>query len=75
MTTTAGKDAIALLMADQDALSHLFAEFETTPLVDNKKVFVADISTALSVHAQIEEEIFYPAVKAALNHNLLVLKT
>ncbi|MDZ4290370.1 MAG: hemerythrin domain-containing protein, partial [Hydrogenophaga sp.] len=33
---------------------------------------VAEICTALSVHAQIEEEIFYPAVKAALKDKLLV---
>ena len=33
---------------------------------------MAKICTALSVHVQIEEEIFYPAVKAALKDKLLV---
>jgi hemerythrin superfamily protein len=66
------KDAIALLKADHEAVSHFFAEYEKTRSVPNKKSLVAEICTALSVHAQIEEEIFYPAVKAALKDKLLV---
>lgn len=68
----APKDAIALLKADHEAVSQLFAEYEKTHSVTNKKALVAEICTALSVHAQIEEEIFYPAVKAALKDKLLV---
>ena len=66
------KDAIALLKADHEAVSQLFAEYEKTHSVANKKALVAEICTALSAHAQIEEEIFYPAVKAALKDKLLV---
>lgn len=69
---SAPKDAIALLKADHEAVSQLFAEYEKTRSVANKKALVAEICTALSVHAQIEEEIFYPAVKAALKDKLLV---
>ena len=68
----ASKDAIALLKADHEAVSQLFAEYETTRSVPKKKALVAELCTALSVHAQIEEEIFYPAVKAALKDKLLV---
>jgi hemerythrin-like domain-containing protein len=68
----APKDAIVLLKADHEAVSQLFAEYEKTRSVPNKKALVAEICTALSVHAQIEEEIFYPAVKAALKDKLLV---
>ena len=68
----AAKDAVALLRADHEAVSQLFAEYEKTRSVPNKKALVAKICTALSVHAQIEEEIFYPAVKAALKDKLLV---
>lgn len=68
----AQKDAIAQLKADHEAVSHLFAEYEKTHSVRNKKALVAQICTALSVHAQIEEEIFYPAVKTALKDKLLV---
>ena len=71
-TAPAPKDAIAMLKADHEAVSHLFAEYEKTRSVANKKALVAEICTALSVHAQIEEEIFYPAVKAALKDKLLV---
>mgnify|MGYP001210695704 FL=1 len=69
---SAAQNAIALLKADHDAVSQLFAEYEKTHSVSNKKALVAELCTALSVHAQIEEEIFYPAVKAALKDKLLV---
>ena len=71
-TRSAPTDAIALLKADHEAVSQLFAEYEKTRSVPNKKALVAEICTALSVHAQIEEEIFYPAVKTALKDKLLV---
>ena len=69
---SAPKDAIALLKADHEAVSQLFAEYEKTHSIPSNKALVAEICTALSVHAQIEEEIFYPAVKAALKDKLLV---
>ena len=68
----AAKDAIALLKADHEAVSQLFAEYEKTRSASNKKALVAEICTALSVHAQIEEEVFYPAVKAALKDKVMV---
>ena len=70
--TPASKDAIALLKADHKAVSQLFADYEKIRSALHKKALVAEICTALSVHAQIEEEIFYPAVKAALKDKLLV---
>lgn len=71
-TKPAAKDAIALLKADHQAVSQMFAEYEETRSSAKKKVLIAEICTALTVHAQIEEEIFYPAVKAALKDKLLV---
>lgn len=68
----APKDAVALLKADHEAVSQLFTEYESTRSTANKKALVTQICTALGVHAQIEEEIFYPAVKAALKDKLLV---
>ena len=65
-------DAIALLKADHEAVAQLFSEFEKTRSSSNKKALVAEICSALSVHAQVEEEIFYPAVKAALKDKVLV---
>ena len=71
-TPAAAKDAIALLKADHEAVSQLFAEYEKTRSPINKKALVAEICIALSVHAQIEEEVFYPAVKAALKDKVMV---
>ncbi len=71
-TPAAAKDAIALLKADHTAVSGLFADYEKTNSSSKKKALVAEICTELTVHAQIEEEIFYPAVKTALKDKLLV---
>ncbi|MDT8999484.1 hemerythrin domain-containing protein [Paucibacter sp. APW11] len=71
-TNHGNEDAIGLLKADHEAVSQLFADYEKARSVQSKKSLVAEICTALSVHAQIEEEIFYPAVKAALKDKLLV---
>lgn len=69
---SAGKDAIALLKADHEKVSDLFEDFEKTHSDAKKKSIVAEICTALTVHAQIEEEIFYPEVQAALKDKELV---
>jgi hemerythrin superfamily protein len=66
------KDAIAILKADHEAVSRMFAEYEKSRTSNSKKALVAEICMALSVHAQIEEEIFYPAVKVALKDTELV---
>ncbi|MEP7298263.1 MAG: hemerythrin domain-containing protein [Burkholderiales bacterium] len=66
------KDAIALLKADHKKVSGLFDEFEKTRAASKKKAIVAEICTELTVHTTIEEEIFYPAVKAALKDHELV---
>jgi hemerythrin superfamily protein len=66
------KDAIALLKADHEAVSKLFDVYAKTRSASDKRALVAEICTALSVHAQIEEEIFYPAVKDTLKDKVLV---
>lgn len=71
-TPAAAKDAIALLKADHAAVSGLFADYEKTDSTKKKKALVAELCTELNVHTQIEEEIFYPAIKAALKDKLLV---
>jgi hypothetical protein len=71
-TTPDKEDALALLKADHQAVSGLFDDYEMTRSNAQKKVLTTEICTALSVHAQMEEEIFYPAVKAALKDKLLV---
>lgn len=66
------QEATALLRADHKLVSGLFAEFEKTKSADKKKAIVDQICAELTVHAQVEEEIFYPAVKAALRDKELI---
>jgi hemerythrin-like domain-containing protein len=67
-----GTDAIALLRADHQRVSDLYEQYESTRSAAKKKTLVATICQELSIHAQVEEEIFYPAVKAALKDKELV---
>jgi hemerythrin superfamily protein len=66
------QDATALLRADHKMVSELFADYEKTRSATKKKQLVTQICTELSVHAQVEEEIFYPAVKLALKDKALI---
>ena len=68
----APKDAIALLRADHKVVSDLFEQFEKTRSDARKAAIVAQICKELTVHTEIEEEIFYPAVKAALKDHELI---
>lgn len=64
----APQDAIAMLEADHAAVDLLFDEYETTRSVSNKKALVSEICSSLTVHMQLEEEIFYPAVRSAMDN-------
>jgi hemerythrin superfamily protein len=55
------KDAIALLKADHRQVEEWFSEFEKARDGKRKWTLAKQICTAFKVHAQIEEEIFYPA--------------
>ena len=65
-------DAMALLKADHRRVVGLFEDFEKAGTKARKASIVAEICKELTVHAQIEEEIFYPAVKSALKDHELV---
>jgi len=57
-------DAIKLLKADHKEVSDMVAKYENGRLAKDRKVALAkQICLALTVHAQIEEEIFYPAAR------------
>ena len=68
---TEGQDAFALLTADHKAVKALFKQFETLDQADEtegqKATLVEKICNELRIHAQLEEEIFYPAVRAAID--------
>jgi hemerythrin superfamily protein len=65
------QDAVALLEADHKAVDKLFAQEEKAEHDAKKKQgIVKQIDTALTIHAMIEEEIFYPAIKKARAEHL-----
>jgi hemerythrin superfamily protein len=66
------RDATTLLRADHKLVSSLFDEYEKTRSTSKKQELVSEICNELNVHAQVEEEIFYPAVKEALKDKNLV---
>jgi hemerythrin-like domain-containing protein len=60
--------ALTLLRADHREVQEMFDKFESRHKRMNasqKQALAEEICTALTVHAQIEEEIFYPAVREA----------
>jgi hypothetical protein len=63
-------DAIGLLKADHRKVEALFAKFEKAKDAKTKKALATEICTELSVHATIEEEIFYPACRDAVEEDL-----
>lgn len=62
-------DAIELLTADHKEVQKLFKQFEQMKEDDDsdaKQELVSRICAELTIHAQIEEEIFYPAAREGL---------
>lgn len=76
--TAHAKDAIDLLTADHKTVMQLFEEFrilqENINIADirRKTSLVERICRELTVHAQIEEEIFYPAVRREAGEDQMV---
>jgi hypothetical protein len=62
-------DAIALLKADHRKVEGLFEKFEAAKGSDRKMALAKEICTELMVHCTIEEEIFYPACKEAVEED------
>jgi hemerythrin superfamily protein len=65
------QDAIALLKADHRKVEELFQEFEQASGDGRKRKIALEICLELTVHAQIEEEIFYPACEGKIDEDLL----
>lgn len=71
MADTKPQDAIALLKQDHRTVEELFAKFEKASGEGRKQALAEEICLELSVHAQIEEEIFYPACEGKVDEDLL----
>jgi hypothetical protein len=64
-------DAVALLKADHRKVEDLFAKFEAATGDGRKKALAEQICMELTVHAKIEEDIFYPACEGKVEEDLL----
>ena len=71
MAESKQQDAIALLKQDHRTVEELFAKFEKASGDGRKQKLAEEICLELSVHAQIEEEIFYPACEGKVDEDLL----
>src|SRR3982750_3320664 len=71
MADNKSQDAIALLKQDHRTVEDLFAQFEKASGDGRKQKLAAEICLELSVHATIEEEIFYPACEGKVDEDLL----
>lgn len=72
---TSSADAIALLTEDHKKVQKLFKEFEKLSEEDDdegKQALVELICAELTIHATIEEEIFYPAARQAIEEEELL---
>jgi hemerythrin superfamily protein len=72
MATRAAKDACDLLDADHRNVTKMFKEYEELTssrgrgAAQKKMDLARQICMELTVHAQVEEEIFYPALRGAI---------
>jgi hemerythrin superfamily protein len=71
MAERKNQDAIALLKQDHRAVEQLFEKFEKASGSERKRTIAEQICLELSVHAEIEEEIFYPACEGKVDEDLL----
>ena len=65
-------DAIKLLKDDHREVKAYFKEYESSEDDGEKQALADKICIALTVHAQIEEEIFYPATREAIDDDDLL---
>lgn len=65
-------DAIKLLKEDHKEVKGYFADYEKLEEDAEKQTLATRICLALTAHAQIEEDIFYPAVREAIDDDDLM---
>ena len=62
-------DAIAMLKADHRLVRDLFTQYESAGDYSTKQMIAEQVFTALEVHAQLEENVFYPAYETMTGKN------
>jgi len=63
--------ALALLKKDHDTVKDLFDKFEKAEGRPIKKKIVKQALSELKVHAAVEEELFYPAIRRSVGKDLM----
>ena len=71
MATPQKPDAIALLKADHRKVEELFEAYEKATGDGRKQKLAEQICMELTVHAKIEEDVFYPACEGAVEQDLI----
>lgn len=69
------RDAITMLTADHKKVKKLFSDFDKLKQSgsdEEKGAVVEQICNELTIHAELEEEIFYPAVRGAIDDSDLM---
>jgi hemerythrin superfamily protein len=70
------QDAVSLLSADHAEVKQMFESYKQLVEEDGdseeKRELAEQICLALTVHAEIEEEIFYPAMRESIDDDLLL---
>jgi hemerythrin-like domain-containing protein len=66
-----GSDAISLLKSDHETVKRLFERFEKADSPSAMQKAIDDAIHALKIHATIEEEIFYPAIREDVGEELV----
>jgi hypothetical protein len=66
MAARGKQDAIALLTDDHRRVERLFDQFERAQESSRQQQLAQEICTELKVHAMLEEEIFYPALRGKI---------
>jgi hemerythrin superfamily protein len=71
MPTKTDTDATHILAQDHRKVEQLFEDYEGASGDERKRKIASQICTELKIHAQIEEEIFYPALEGKIDEDLL----
>ena len=64
-------DAISILKDDHKKVKGLFDDFEKAETLSEKRRIVAEIIQELKIHAKVEEELFYPAIRQSVGKDLM----
>jgi hemerythrin superfamily protein len=69
--TTEEDDSIAMLKRDHDNVKTLFDQFEKAERKAEKQKIAKQALEELRIHATLEEELFYPAVREQLKNSVM----